>query len=98
MKNRIPRKLKKKIPKGMYCYTLNGKTYQKWNEEYQQFFPSYGINLCPFYTSIKCKDKPEHLQDEIDKEYPEHVDGWCKLLKYEIDDQCKSCNFNKPNW
>ncbi len=83
---RIPRKLKKRIPKGMYCYTplrFDDKTY------------TLHIKSCPFYTRLKLKEKPLHLQDEIDKEYPEEITGWCKLLSYEIDDQCKSCSFKK---
>ena len=89
-KNRIPRKLKKKIPEGVYCYTFTGKTVQKWNEEYKMFLPAYKTNPCPFYTAIQAKNKPE--QDEIDKEYPEEWVGWCKYIKYEIDDQCKMCS------
>jgi len=48
---RLPRKLKKKIPEGFYCYEFTGKTSQVWNEEYKIFVPSYGIKLCPFYKS-----------------------------------------------
>jgi len=41
---RIPRKKKKQIPTGMYCYTYNGKTgYTKDGLLY------YGISPCPFY-------------------------------------------------
>ena len=79
-KFRVPRKLKKKIPNGVYCYKglrmdLNTGVYH--------------IKPCEFFTHIKCKDKP--VQDEIDKEFPEETIGWCKILKGEIDDQCKSC-------
>ncbi len=99
---KIPRKLKKKIPLGMYCYKFNGKISQKWNEEYKQFLPSYGVDLCPFYTSIKIKDVPQDSEDEIMKEmrdeneFPEETIGWCKLVKYSIDDQCKSCSVKMP--
>jgi len=82
-KFRIPRKLKKKIPKGMYCY--EGTSYQ--NEVYH-------VKNCEFYKNIKVKDKPENQQDEIDKGYPNESVGWCKLLKCEIDDQCKNCGIN----
>jgi hypothetical protein len=92
---KIPRKLKKKIPKGVYCYKLTGKTSEVWNEEYKTFVTSYHTDVCPFYAHIKFKDKPTHLQDEIDLEYPDEYGGWCKLIKYELDDQCKSCGINK---
>lgn len=80
---KVPRKLKKQIPYGPYCYkgiSFDTKT------------GIYHVKPCIFYTNIKCKDKP--VQTELDKEYPEHVDGWCKLLKCEIDDQCKNCGIN----
>ena len=84
---RIPRKLKKKIPTDtVYCYIPTSGFKKLDSGQY-----GYTIKLCPFYTDIKCKDKPESKQNEIDKEYPEEVVGWCKLVKCEIDDQCKSC-------
>lgn len=83
-KYRIPRKLKKKIPKGHYCYKPLGYNIDGF---------TYNIKPCEFYTSIKMKNKPENQQDEITKEYPEEFVGWCKLIKYEVDDQCKSCGF-----
>lgn len=86
MKERLPRKVKKQIPKGRYCY----KHLYIDKETYTQY-----IKSCLFFKYIKCKDKPEELQDEIDKEYPEERIGWCGYLKYEIDDQCKSCRINK---
>ena len=86
MIKRIPRKLKKKIPEGMYCYKgirMDMKT------------GIYHIKPCPLYKSIQTKDKPIEKQDEIDREYPEHWIGWCKLLQCEIDDQCKSCGIKR---
>ena len=87
---RIPRKLKKKmikaIPDGMYCYK---------GISFDINTGIYLIKCCPFYISIQCKNKPIEKQGEIDLEYPEEWVGWCKLLKYEIDDQCKSCGINK---
>lgn len=70
MKMRIPRKLKKKIPKNTpYCYEPD---YKK-NAQQKSLFP-YWIKPCPFY---------QHTGEEIF--------GWCKLIKYEVMDQCKSC-------
>ena len=86
MKRRIPRKLKKKIPKGLYCYQL---------VSFDRNTCKSKIKPCVFYTSIKCKEKPIHLQNEIDLEFPEEYIGWCKLIKYEIDDQCKSCGIRR---
>lgn len=83
---RIPRKLKKKIPKGVYCYTLL---------EFNKETLSSSIKLCPFFTHIKLKEKPLHTQDEIDAEYPEEYTGWCKLIQYEIEDRCKSCSIKR---
>lgn len=85
-KFRIPRKLKKKIPEGLYCYKG---IKMDWNTGVYQVEP------CHFYANIKMKEKPEEMQDEIDKEYPEEIIGFCKYLKCEIDDQCKSCGINR---
>lgn len=80
-KFRLPRKVKKKIPKGRYCY----------KPLYLDKKLTFHIKSCEFFKYIKCKDKPKELHDEIDAEYPEERIGWCKLFKCEIDDQCKSC-------
>lgn len=92
---KVPRKLKKKIPKGVYCYKLTGKTSEVWKEEYKAFVTAYHTDVCPFYTYIKSKDKPIEFQDEIDLEYPDEYVGWCKLISVELDDQCKSCGINQ---
>lgn len=66
---RIPRKLKKMIPKNTpYCYNPDFKK----NAKQESLFP-YWIKPCPFY---------EHKQN---------IDGWCRLIKCEVLDQCKSC-------
>jgi hypothetical protein len=85
MKPRLPRKLKKQIPKWVYCYEP-----LRVNKDY-----SITVRPCPLYKRIKTSEKPEHLQDEIDKEYPDEYIGWCKFYDAEIDDQCKICNFNR---
>ena len=67
---KIPRKLKKKIPKNTpYCYEPDFKK----NAQQKSLFP-YWIKPCSFY---------QHTGEEIF--------GWCKLIKYEVMDQCKSC-------
>ncbi len=86
---RVPRKLKKQIPVGMYCYVSTGKTSQIWDEEYKTFVTSYHTKECTFYDRIKIKDKPEI--EDWEKEYLEEWTGWCKLYKLQPDDQCKSC-------
>lgn len=86
---RIPRKLKKKIPKGHYCYTYLKPFYNE-NGNYG----GYTIKPCPFYKWVKFKDmnpKPDWIDDEFIQEYGEEKEGWCSLVKWQIEDQCKSC-------
>lgn len=69
MKNRLPRKLKKKVPKNTpYCYKF---------KEFLEDGLGYKITPCPLFT----------YKLDLDGEYI----GYCKYLKCEIDDQCKSC-------
>jgi hypothetical protein len=85
-KFRVPRKLKKKIPQGMYCYEgLN----------FDCATGIYNIRSCRFYNYIKRSDKSESKKDEIDKEYPDEYCGYCRLIKSELIDQCKSCGIKK---
>jgi len=66
---RIPRKLKKKIPKDTpYCYSPDIKE----NKQFAGLF-TYGIKSCPFYKSMG------------------RTEGWCRLIRDEVMDQCKSC-------
>lgn len=88
-KYRIPRKLKKKIPKGIYCYKIVGKG-SKWNEEAQQELPTLKIKTCPFFFKnhfgygdckyLVIKDNIFNGENELD---------FC------LDDQCKSCGINE---
>ena len=94
---RMPRKQKKKIPKNtMYCYTpLTKPGYMedgRWG---------YKIKPCEFYTWIKYKDmepKPGWMDKEWLDEYGEKEDSWCKLIKADILDQCKSCGSRYPKY
>jgi hypothetical protein len=85
---RVPRKLKKKIPKNThYCYTPTSSPGfmddGRWG---------YTIKLCSFYDWRKIKNlKPDYLNSEDLIKYGEETVGFCKLVKCEIDDQCKSC-------
>lgn len=85
---RIPRKKKKQIPKDtFYCYTPTSTPGfmedGKWG---------YNIKLCPFYDWRKIKDlKPKYLDAEDLIKYGGETVGYCKLVKCEIDDQCKRC-------
>jgi hypothetical protein len=66
---RIPRRLKKKVPKNTpYCYVPDHKK----NAQQKELFP-YWIKSCPFY------------------QHQEGIEGWCRLVKSEVMDQCKSC-------
>lgn len=88
---RIPRKKKKQIPLGLYCYEATSP--MKW---FGDGTYGYEIKRCPFYGYIKYKDIPENqrprwIDDEYLKEYGESEVGWCRLVKSDIDDQCKNC-------
>lgn len=67
---RIPRKLKKLIPKDtFYCYIpTSGMIYPK-----DGGLPYYNIKTCSFY------------------QWMDGIDGYCKLVKCEVTDQCKGC-------
>lgn len=80
-KRRLPRKIKKQIPLGLYCYT---------GIKFDMSTGIYHIKPCIFYTHIKIKDKPK--LEEWDKDCLEETIGWCKLLKCEPTDQCKDCS------
>jgi hypothetical protein len=81
---RLPRKIKKQIPKGMYCYTATSET-----KHFEDGSYGYTIKRCSFFTYVKIKDKPEI--EEWEKEFLEEDIPWCKLVKCEPLDQCKSC-------
>ena len=85
-KNRIPRKLKKKIPIGLYCYK---------GLKYDWSTGVYHIKPCHFYGDIKIGDMPvEKHMEEWKEEFKEEKTEWCRLIKCQIDDQCKSCSYN----
>lgn len=87
-KFRIPRKIKKMIPQGMYCYEIIAKE-TKWNNEAQQKLPTLKIKRCVFSFKNKLGYN--------DCGYLFNKDG---ILNGELnldiclDDECKSCNFN----
>lgn len=94
---RIPRKLKKKIPKGVYCYVFTGKTSNVWNSDTKSFVTSYHTKNCPFNCYEQIKDLPSDLIKELDEdnEFPNEYIEYCKYLKTDIMDSCKSCSINK---
>jgi len=88
---RIPRKIKKKIPKGMYCYTFTGKISKVWHNEAKQFVSAFNTNVCPLYFKNNlgygdCK--------YMVKSYG-ILNGEDDDLDICLDDQCKACNFKK---
>ena len=85
---RIPRKKKKQIPKDtFYCYTPTSKPGIMEDGRW-----GYNIKLCPFFDWKKLKDiKPDYLDEDDLVKYGEDSVGYCNLIKFEIDDQCKSC-------
>jgi hypothetical protein len=85
---RVPRKLKKKIPKNThYCYTPTSEIGIMNDGKL-----GYTIKRCSFYSWRKIKDlKPDYLNEEEMIKYGEENVGFCKLVKCEVNDQCKSC-------
>ena len=87
---RIPRKLKKRIPKDTpYCYTPTSDFGIMEDGRY-----GYTIKTCPFYSWRKIKDLkplPDYLDESDLGGFGEDTVGWCKIVKGEIDDCCKSC-------
>jgi hypothetical protein len=85
---KIPRKIKKQIPVGLYCYEG---IHMDWETG------EYKIKPCPFYSGVKIEDVPLNQRPEwLDQEYIDEFGtndtiSWCKLLKNDIDDQCKKC-------
>jgi hypothetical protein len=71
-----------KVPEGPYCYKII-----KRNPDF-----SLECEYCPFYTTIKAKDKKE--PDEIDMEFPDHYVSRCELTGVEDDICCKVCDVN----
>jgi len=67
-KFRIPRKKKKQIPVGMYCYTPTSAFKDLGEGQY-----GFTIKVCPYYKHV------------------DGLDGHCKLLNCEVEDQVKSC-------
>ena len=93
MKYRIPRKQKKQIPKGMYCY----KATSGW-KRFKDGTYGFEVKTCPFYTDVKYKDmkpQPMWMDEEFLEEFGENKHGWCKLVKTDIEDQCKSCGLKR---
>lgn len=87
MKLKIPRKKKKLIPSGHYCYVFTGKTSQRWNEEYSTFVSVYHTKVCPFYFNNKLGNGDCRV---LAKKYG--LNGSIKgQLDFCLDDQCKSC-------
>lgn len=82
---RVPRKLKKQIPEGPYCY------------KGLKFVGNvYHIKPCFFYQWIKRNQKPIKRQKKVDLESPEEFVPWCTLLHCHIDDQVKECQIKDP--
>ncbi len=83
---RIPRKKKKKIPVGQYCYTMtSGMIYPT-----DGSMPYYKIKRCPYFEWVK--GEPQDLSPSNTRY------GKCNLLNIEDDmclnDQCKACSIN----
>ena len=88
--SRVPRKLKKKVPKNThYCYIATSGF-----KKFEDGSYGYSIKTCDFYTHIKYNNmviKPGWIDDEFLEEHGNKETSWCSLVKTTIDDQCKSC-------
>jgi hypothetical protein len=90
----IPRKIKKQITTGFYCYT---------GEWFDIKTGIYHIKECVFYKRVKAKtvfDKLDSWHHEVFNEletqkekddFLEDIIHWCKLCQCEPLDQTKSC-------
>lgn len=88
---KIPRKKKKQIPEGLYCYKATSGF-----KKFKDGSYGYSIKQCKFLSSIKIKDiplnnRPQWMDEEFVREFGEDYEMWCKLVKTDILDQCKSC-------
>jgi hypothetical protein len=91
-KYRVPRKIKKKIPKGVYCYEYVRAKYSENGN-----WTGYETKPCPYGKYIQLKDSTSakyHTEEEL-KEYGHELVDYCKIAKCEIDDQCKMCGIKE---
>ena len=87
-KYRVPRKIKKKIPKGVYCYEYLEPILSK-----EGNWKGYRTKPCPFSKWIPIKDSPtasEYTKEELE-DFGDETISYCKIAECEIDDQCKMC-------
>jgi hypothetical protein len=99
MRNRLPRKIKKQIPKNTrYCYKFNGKDGTYFDEEFQKIIPYFGTNCCPLqfrnklgYTDCRYLVKTYgKINGELGKDNDD--------LDFCLNDSCKSCGFSEGKY
>lgn len=90
-KKRLPRKIKKQIPVGMYCYTFDGRTGVSWSEDHQANVRWWGTKVCPMYF----RNKNGHGDCKYLVKTYKHVNGDDDSFDFCLDDQCKGCGFKK---
>jgi hypothetical protein len=95
--DKLPRKLKKKIPKGFYCYT---------GINFDLKTGIYHIKECGFAKRVIRKSvltqlpewELEYIQEfQTQEEKDTYLNGkiiWCTYCNCEPEDQTKSCNVN----
>lgn len=91
---KLPRKLKKKIPKGLYCYT---------GIKFDIKTGIYHVKECGFTKRVTRKSVFNYLPEweleyieemETQEEKDKYLNGqilWCTYCKCEPEDQVKSC-------
>lgn len=83
---KVPRKIKKKIPKGLYCYTFTGER----GIDEKTGLPTMKIKRCPYYTWKNlngvdvpyCKFLKEYGQTNPSRENHDYDLEHKKLLEY----------------
>lgn len=85
MIKRFPRKLKKQVPKGMYCYVFTGKT---------SLVIKDGIEV----TAYETKCCPKYFRNSLGygdcRVFSPPYNGENDDLDFALDDQCKACGVN----
>lgn len=97
MKNRLPRKIKKQIPKNtMFCYEYTGKSGMYFNENYQTKLPYWKIKRCElsFMNQFGYRDCRYSVKT-FGKFNGENPDEFPDLA---LNDNCKSCGFSEENY
>jgi hypothetical protein len=99
MKNRLPRKIKKQIPKNTpYCYKYDGTSGTMFDEQFKRNVSWFGTKTCPMSFKNKlgyndCRYLVKtfgQLNGELGKDNDD--------LDFCLNDSCKSCGFSEGKY